>query len=138
MRKILDKEQLKRLGQIALQIEGPVALRENEIATALHLSAAQREQIRVIADDCGLLGGPRGGPPDGPPDGHHGGRRGGPPDGERAGDRSRKLREANERVRAALNPEQVRLWQEMTGKPYEGEMAFPMLFGPPGPRGKGF
>ncbi len=138
VRKILDKEQLKRLGQIALQIEGPVALRENEIATALHLSAAQREQIRVIADDCGLLGGPRGGPPDGPPDGHHGGRRGGPPDGERAGDRSRKLREANERVRAALNPEQVRLWQEMTGKPYEGEMAFPMLFGPPGPRGKGF
>ncbi|MCE9555375.1 MAG: serine/threonine protein kinase [Planctomycetes bacterium] len=48
MRKLLTALQLERLEQITLQLQGPMAFEQTEIATQLKLSEAQRQAIRQI------------------------------------------------------------------------------------------
>jgi serine/threonine protein kinase len=106
---MLTPEQLRRLGQIALQVQGPAAMRQADIAATLKLTAAQKERIREIEDSF------RPGPP---------GRGPGP-------EAARK--EANERViKDVLTAEQAKQWREMTGEPFKGSVhSCP----PPGPHG---
>lgn len=92
--KILTKPQKTRLSQIALQIEGPLAVSRPEIASSLKLNEMQIEKIQAVLAQMqaaqqevmmaqmtqmrGLFGGGRGGP-GGPGGGGPGGRPGGAP-----------------------------------------------------------
>jgi serine/threonine protein kinase len=68
---LLSTRQLKRLNQIALQMQGLAAFREPEVVAALKLTAEQREKLRSI-ENALPLGGPQRMPgrhgPDGPPE----------------------------------------------------------------------
>jgi hypothetical protein len=120
---ILTPGQLQRLRQIALQLRGPAALHEPEVAAALRLTAEQRVRIGAVEAEM-FFGRPergRGGP--GPPPG-------GPP--RRMS--QQVLKAALEKALAVLTEEQAKRWKEMTGEPFEGDIAAP-LPGPPCPPG---
>ncbi len=126
---ILTPGQWTRLKQIALQLQGPSAFREVNIATALKLTADQKERIRAIEAETFF----------GMPDR----RRHGPiPRDARTPRESRKAREqalksASDKILQLLTAEQRRRWQELAGKPFEGEITFrppPGPVGPPSPR----
>ena len=127
VRQILTEDQMRRLGQIALQMQGPSAFRDAKVAVQLKLTAKQREQIRAIEEEAFFMPGP-------PPD-----RRGGTAEGPGAPrvdamrDREQKMKTAKERCEQVLTEEQMKLWTEMIGKPFAGP-----TFGPgfgPGPGG---
>jgi serine/threonine protein kinase len=142
-RQVLSPEQLQRLPQISLQLQGMGAFRQADVAAALKLTPEQREWIRDIEDEVFWTGmmerrrdeeAARGDRPDRR-------RPGDPPpprpDPRRANeqkhrqeenDRNRK-QEALKRIMALLTPEQGQRWKEMTGEPFKGT-AQP---GPPGP-----
>jgi serine/threonine protein kinase len=122
---ILDAEQRKRLRQIDLQFKGPRAFEEADVILALHLDAAQKEQIRAIQweafskeienrrfcpPELPPIGGrPFGPPPEGPRDGR-------PPEMKEkmsAPDTVEKI------VKNVLNEEQQKKWRELTGKRFE-------------------
>jgi hypothetical protein len=121
---ILRPEQISRLRQIALQCQGPRAFLEEDVATELKLTTAQRERIRAIEaerffdrSDCHP-----GGPPAAPP----------------WQMRDQAPRPTVERIEAVLNQEQRQRWREMIGEPFRGPLPMffpgpPRLFGPPGP-----
>jgi len=60
---ILDPAQLKRLDQISLQMRGPLAFSEPELAEALQLTSTQKQRVRTILGESL--------PPRFPPYGHH-------------------------------------------------------------------
>ncbi len=130
--KLLSVEQLKRLGQIGLQMRGPTAFHETEVIAALKLTADQREKLRKLDDgpfggrpfpfDFGGPKGPGGpggfpgggGPgglggfPGGPGGGGGGKGRGGPPpDGFSP--------EAMAKCLAVLTDEQKGIWKQLIG-----------------------
>jgi len=113
---ILSPDQLKRLGQVALQLRGPTALQDSEVIAALKLTAAQREQMRALeAEGFGRRPGP---PPEfGGPSGRGfgGGKgKGGPPfEGFNSGQMQKWL--------DVLTAEQKATWQAMTGPPFHGK-----------------
>ena len=116
---ILSVDQRLRLGQIALQCQGPRALREPDVARTLKLTAEQKDRLRAIEAE-----------------------------GFRAFfDRTRKESPAKEsfeeRVKATLQQmlavltaEQLQQWQGMTGKSYRGPLVFPGRLGTPPPGGQ--
>jgi serine/threonine protein kinase len=113
---ILTPEQLRHLGQIALQMQGPAAFREADVVTALKLTPEQREKIRMIEAEAHF----------GPPEPPHGDRPGRP--WRDPGKMHReKLNKASERIQALLTSEQLKRWKELTGEPFKG----PVHFGPP-------
>jgi hypothetical protein len=124
---ILSPDQLRRLRQIALQLQGPAALLESEVASYLKLTAQQKERIRAIEAEMffALPGRPPGVPGPGPLGGP------GPGDPRTAPEQARKA--AGERVQAVLTEEQAKRWGEMTGKPFEGPAPFRL---PPGSFGR--
>jgi serine/threonine protein kinase len=123
VRGILTAPQLGRLHQIALQLQGPRAFREPEVAAVLKLTQKQSEAIRAIVAET-FMDGPRGPRrPGGPPGGHRG--PGGPPDKSHK-EHDRDLQAARTRILALLTPEQNERWRELTGAPYTGHV-------PPGP-----
>ena len=112
---ILSHEQLQRLPEIALQCQGPKALREPDVMRSLKLTNEQKKKYREIEmeamqdiDDQFHFG---------------------PPQMERVGQR---LRAAVKQMLTILTHEQLEKWKEMTGRPYLGPMIFPMNSGPPG------
>jgi serine/threonine protein kinase len=115
---ILDRGQLRRLGQIAVQIQGPMAFHDPDVVARLKLTAGQRERIRAIEGDllAGMADWPRPGPP-GP---------GAPRKGH-----EQAARAALEKMQALLTKEQAARWQELTGEPFRGRMP-PFFPGPPG------
>jgi serine/threonine protein kinase len=111
---LLTPAQRARLGQIALQAEGPGAFREPEVVAALNLTAEQRDRIRTIEDEAlfGWMRGPRRATAD--------------------GDATAREKTANERLVAVLTDEQLRRWRALTGE----ELKTPVnLFPPPAPSG---
>lgn len=105
---ILTPSQRVRLGQIALQSEGPTAFREPEVVEALGLTTGQRERIRAIEEEAlfGQMRESRSGKPL-----------------EEAG------KPAMERIAAVLTADQARHWKEMAGEPIRGTLnAFPSPF----------
>jgi hypothetical protein len=146
---ILSPEQVSRLRQIALQIAGPMAFREPDIAAALNLTAEQRERIRAIEADVFPVRLEWRAPGAPPPErkGEAGLSRDGewrapgepllePPEKPHP----QKLRAARDKMLAVLTVEQKAKWEELTGKPFKGKL--PLFFGvriasPPGPFGEG-
>jgi serine/threonine protein kinase len=105
---ILTPPQRVRLGQIALQSQGPAAFREPEVVEALGLTPAQRERIRAIEAEA-LFGRIRE-----------------MQSGKPLGDAGKP---AMGRILAVLTAEQARRWTELAGDPIRGPLsAFPIPF----------
>lgn len=110
---ILSAEQRHRLGQIALQCQGPRAIREPDVARSLKLNAEQKERLRAIEVEMfrGFF------------------------------DRSRKespksdgvdvVKATMQQMLAVLSAEQLQKWKILTGKPYQGPLVFPSRQGSP-------
>jgi hypothetical protein len=118
---ILNADQLHRLRQIALQWQGPGALRELSVANSLKLTHEQKARIRQIEDA-------------------YSGR------GERGGfgsfsptttSKDQRHRTAMEQVRTVLTLEQRELWLQMAGRPYEGPLTYSSRDGRSGPTSDG-
>ena len=108
---ILTPEQLQRLRQIALQLQGPRAFREPDVAAELKLTADQRERIRAIDEEAFFAGRrDKRGPVQRPRE---------PRKPAGPGDQSPK-----ERILALLTAKQARQWQEMTGASFKGQTSF--------------
>jgi serine/threonine protein kinase len=122
---ILGDQKYRRFKQIALQLRGPRAFRESDIATKLNLTAEQTERIRAILADS-FFGMSEemchGGRPDQAPNSH-----------------DQTLTQAGGRIQALLTVEQAKQWREMTGEPFKASKLFfrppPHAFGPHGPKG---
>jgi hypothetical protein len=110
-------EQVRRLKQIVLQQRGPHALGDANVADALRLTAAQRDQIRAIQEEARRTlwaSAPHGGrSPDRRP-------------------RSDLPQEVHARLLNVLTEKQNARWNEMTGEPFKGEL-WPRFEGPSGP-----
>ena len=119
--KVLTPEQLGRLRQIDLQLQGARAFEDPQVVATLKLTTAQRERIRGIQAEA-VPCGPGGPPPGHGPDGPHGGHGQGDQHGPREQSAS-----AVEKIKALLTPEQKARWQELTGEPFKGSGP------PPGP-----
>jgi Spy/CpxP family protein refolding chaperone len=117
--KVLKKEQLQRLKQIALQVEGLAALARPEIAKQVGLTEGQQQQIREILREANEK------------------RRAlfqqGPPADRQAMFREmQKIREwVDEQIGKLLTEQQKKKWQELIGEPFKLEFR---PFG--GPRGQ--
>jgi serine/threonine protein kinase len=106
MRKTLTPQQLARLDQINLQLQGPAAFRQAEVAARLELTDAQRQAIRQIEAETMASQWERRHPP-GPR----------PPGG--GFEREAAVRAAAlAKILALLTPTQRAAWQELTGAPY--------------------
>jgi serine/threonine protein kinase len=110
LKAILSADQLRRLKQIDLQIQGLRAFHEPDVVDALQLTSAQRAKIRLIEEEAFHP------PSEGP--GH------GPRSAEDYRERDRKNRAALTQVQALLSREQAARWQELIGKPFEGSADF--------------
>jgi serine/threonine protein kinase len=124
---ILTPSQRARLGQIALQVKGVGAFREADVSIALKLSADQRKLLRDIEGESFA------------PTGRGHGR---PPWEWSKAEAEAKWKEFEEKRKVAmehalkeLTPEQRQLWQEMTGKTYEGPATPPFFMFGHGGRG---
>jgi hypothetical protein len=108
--KILNPAQVKRLQEITLQLQGPNALADAEVAKELKLTADQKKQIqdilKVRSQELREV-----------------------PQGVR-GRAARQMRlaginkEANEKIRKLLTQEQMKAWQKMIGEPFKGVIRF--------------
>ena len=114
---ILTSDQLLRLPQIALQCQGPRAIREPDVMNILQLTADQRKQLTDIENETLFHGGDDflKGPPS-------------------IDDFSSRVKSAMSEMLEVLTPEQLQQWKKLTGKPYLGPLFFPG--GPPGPPGR--
>jgi serine/threonine protein kinase len=119
---ILEPEQLHRLRQIALQIQGPAAFGDKKVIAALNLTPDQQARIRAIEEEFsfGMRGFRR------PEPGFRGPR----------GGRADRFEEANRRVQAVLTEEQRQQWRELTGEPFAAATQYARDgFGRGGPHG---
>ncbi len=136
---ILSVEQRKRLRQIALQLQGPMAFREPDIVAALKLTAEQRESIRAVVGDVFIVRmerppGPLGKPPERPFEKSSMKA----PEGSPRQAYEVMLKAGLDQIKNQLTAEQLQRWEEMVGKPFQGPIPLlsgpPRPFGPPGPR----
>jgi eukaryotic-like serine/threonine-protein kinase len=126
---ILSSDQQTRLKQISRQVRGVAAFGDDDVVSALGLTAEQKESIRALRVASESSHGPRGGPPDGP----HGDQMGGPPGGPGRGfggphgpgdfpnDRESDVA-AVKKVVALLIPAQVQAWQSLVGPAFTGQL----------------
>jgi serine/threonine protein kinase len=104
---VLNKEQINRLRQIALQSQGTRAFLETEVAAKLQLTVGQRERIRAIEAELSFDRS----------NGHH--HADAPPKPKSP----EELRDAAMvRIRALLTEAQARRWRQMTGEPFRGPL----------------
>ncbi len=121
MRTTLSAEQLARLDQITLQLQGPSAFSRSEIVSRLGLTDSQRQLIRQIELETMMSVWDR------PPPGNH---RGGPPKPD-----WRPSEAVMEKILAVLTPEQRAQWDKLTGPRFQGHPRPPFPgFGPPRPQ----
>ena len=111
---ILNLDQQQRLPQIALQCQGPRAIREPDVMNALKLTADQKKKLRDIENEILFYGGE---------DFHKG-----PPSID---DFSQRAKNATNEMLDVLTEEQFQQWKELTGKPYLGPIFFPGRPGAP-------
>lgn len=108
IKQILDANQYERYQQISLQQEGPAAFARKEVADALGLSEAQRNQVRSILDAQRQA----------QQEMFQGGGGGG--DRQAMMEAMQKLREeTNKKLLAVLTKEQSDKWTAMLGKPFQ-------------------
>jgi len=107
VKEVLTPQQLKRLEEISLQVEGPRALLRPEIADKVGLSSQQRDKIREVYRNVSRPITPRDVPQ-------------GPEGREQLRERMKALRkELEEKILGILTPEQKARWQSLLGKPFE-------------------
>jgi hypothetical protein len=114
---ILTEKQLDRLKQIALQMKGPGAFRDPDIARKLKLTSEQKEKIRALEMGPFFV----------KMEPFKGG------DGLPMFEKTRKATMAQIQS-TILTDEQLRQWLEMTGETYRGPIPQP-FFAPKGPFG---
>jgi serine/threonine protein kinase len=119
---ILTPAQLKRLRQIALQVQGATALLESDVVTALKLTPEQQEQVRAMARPFPFH--EDGGPPPGPF----------PRESPRPAHMQRSDSD-QEQIQAVLTNEQQKRWKEMIGEPFNGRLSPVLPGGPMRPHG---
>lgn len=131
--KVLDKEQMKRLKQIALQQLGKRDLTQifhnDEVAQALKLTKAQQDEITAIQDKyrkesraAGQGRGQRGGAPAAPQDEAQ--KEADAKKRKEQREKAEEMRKAHEeQLLAVLDVGQQNTWQEMLGEPFTGEIA---------------
>lgn len=107
---VLNPDQIRRLRQIMIQLQGAGALRDPEIANALKLTAEQRQAVRAIEFDSHFEHGDREGP----------------------GTKHEPNLVALDRMLAVLTPEQKTRWNELIGSPFTGPR--PRFPPPPPPK----
>jgi hypothetical protein len=153
---VLSADQQRRFKQIALQLSGPSAFSDPDVAETLKLTADQKKKVREIQSAANFEG-RRGGPPGGGRGGGPGDKRGGlfeggkgkgGPKGKGGGkgkggpddwhDGSKGGRRGppewmddwrpvqDKKIQSLLTPEQQQRWQELIGPAFGGG-------GPPGP-----
>jgi eukaryotic-like serine/threonine-protein kinase len=103
VRKILTRSQLQRLGELSLQLRGPLAFHDHEVASALNLSLEQRERIRLVFM-ARLI-------------------RMGPPLKGAESSHAFPLGEITQQCIECLNATQLAMWQKMTGRPFLDRLA---------------
>jgi len=115
----LTEAQLARLRQIGLQLQGPMAFSRPEVVSSLRLSDAQRQTIRQIETE-GMAAGW---------DYMHSETRQPPP----AEFHKQVRQQCMQRILAALTPEQLSRWNELTGEKMRDapDMPPPPEFFPP-------
>src|SRR5262249_28427273 len=112
---VLTAEQLGRLRQIVLQLQGPAAFRETHVAKALKLTADQKKRLRASEAEAFAFR----------PEWRHEGPGpkkpgGGPKRGDPRKEHEKARKAADDQVRVVLTAEQLKRWQEMTGDPFQG------------------
>jgi Spy/CpxP family protein refolding chaperone len=107
---ILKPEQTKRLREIALQRQGPMAIANPQVAEALKLTEDQKEKIRAIQRESfeGLRTGGRGGNFE-----------------EIRAKMAERRKESSEKIQNLLTDEQKAKWKELLGAPFTGEIERP-------------
>ncbi len=105
---LLTPEQQQRLRQIGRQSEGAAAFRDQEVAMAIGLSPQQRERIRVIEDDAAY--------------GWMRRRNRSSFSSDFTSESNAPTLTPNQRILEVLTDEQIRKWQEITGKPIKGTL----------------
>jgi Spy/CpxP family protein refolding chaperone len=104
--KVLHRDQMKRLKEITLQVQGARAFSNPDLASALGLTDEQKEKIKAAEGDRGQ-------------------RRQTLPgnDPEAARTRMEEMRKAHmDKVMNILTPEQKAKYKEMTGEPFTGKL----------------
>jgi serine/threonine protein kinase len=108
---VLQRDQSRRLRQIALQQRGPEVLLDSAVAEPLQLSADQKDQVRRIVDDTfRATWAVRQSAIENPDDGTN---------------IETTWRAARERALAILNDQQRATWLELIGTPFHGEISQP-------------
>lgn len=102
---LLKPEQLTRLNQISLQVRGPMAFSDPQVAESLGLTSEQKDKIHGIheksREEMRSLG-------------REGGR-----------EKFEELRKStSEKIQALLTPEQEAKWKALQGEPFKGEIQF--------------
>jgi Spy/CpxP family protein refolding chaperone len=109
---VLKPEQAKRLHQIQLQIGGSEALTEPDVEKALKLTDDQKDKIKTIREDA------RKDMAELRKDGFK----------DKGGEAFKKMaavrKETVDKAMAVLTPEQKKIWQELTGAPFEVKFEF--------------
>lgn len=105
--KLLKPEQLKRVRQVALQLQGARALNNPQVAKALEISDEQKEKIQEIQRSAfaELRGAGRG--------------------EEARKKRQEVMKATNEKIMGVLTAEQKTKLKKMQGAPFKGEIAPP-------------
>jgi Spy/CpxP family protein refolding chaperone len=105
--KILHRDQMKRLKEIALQVQGARAFSNPDLAKALDLTDEQKEKIKATEGGRG----PRPEPGSDP---------------QAAQKRMEEMHKANlDKVMNILTPDQKAKYKEMTGEPFTGKIEPP-------------
>jgi Spy/CpxP family protein refolding chaperone len=108
---ILNEQQMKRLKQIALQVEGYAALERPEIADQVGLTKEQRQKIRDILRQAGEK--------------RREAFQQGQGDRQAAFQRMREIRQwVDGEIEKLLTAEQKKKWQELIGEPFKFEGGF--------------
>jgi Spy/CpxP family protein refolding chaperone len=108
---ILNEQQMKRLKQIALQVEGYAALERPEIADQVGLTKEQRQKIRDILRQAGEK--------------RREAFQQGQGDRQAAFQRMREIRQwVDGEIEKLLTAEQKKKWQELVGAPFKFEGGF--------------
>jgi hypothetical protein len=119
--KVLKEEQTKRLKQVMIQVQNVNAFRQKEVQDGLKLTSEQKETVTEIlsamqTEQRELFPRPM-----------QGGER---PTAEQMAETAKKRAEFNkkylEKISAQLKDDQKKLWEDMTGKPFEYKPEAPM------------
>jgi Spy/CpxP family protein refolding chaperone len=109
---VLNADQAKRLKQIALQQQGPLALAHDDVAASVGLSDDQKQQVDDIRADAMQEMRSVG--------------QGGGGDRRQMRERFTSIRKAAEdKIKAVLTAEQQAKWTELQGAPFTGEIRRP-------------